>query len=249
MFLPCVIFPWREDEYVPFCYGIKQAVAGDSCGYNDTSYLIVHDEIKGVWKAAPWKLGMRCVYRLCLLSPNWIRDQFLHHYWEWQGSLTKAHDLELQGSRGIFLHPSMPCQNLANAICRARSLFYTHLRAKVRKIIDICKFIFVFCAFLLLRTLRLLSAYSPRPFRVISASCPRSFLRTLRLLAAFSPAGPKGCSKDDERVLKGCLCLCHPSHNLFFRRKHLHGIILFPKFSAKILLFFDICKFCSSVLL
>ena len=150
MFLPCVIFPWREDEYVPFCYGIKQAVAGDSCGYNDTSYLIVHEEIKGVWKAAPWKLGMRCVYRLCLLSPNWIRDQFLHHYWEWQGSLTKAHDLELQGSRGIFPHPSMPCQTLANAICRARSLFYTHLRAKVRKIIDICKFIFVFCAFSLL---------------------------------------------------------------------------------------------------
>ena len=72
--------------------------------------------------------------------------------------------------------------------------------------------------------------------------------RTLRLFSAFSPAGPKGCSKDDERVLKGCLCLCHPSHNLFFRRKHLHGTILFHKFSAKILLFFDICKYCTTVL-
>ena len=72
--------------------------------------------------------------------------------------------------------------------------------------------------------------------------------RPLRLFSAFSPAGPKGCSKDDERVLKGCLCLCHPSHNLFFRRKHLYGTILFPKFSAKVILFFDICKFCTPVL-
>ena len=71
---------------------------------------------------------------------------------------------------------------------------------------------------------------------------------TLRLFSAFSPADPKGCSKDDERVLKGCLCLCHPSHNLFFRRKLLHGTILFPKFSAKVILFFDICKFCTPVL-
>ena len=54
--------------------------------------------------------------------------------------------------------------------------------------------------------------------------------RTLRLFSAFSPLGSKGCSKDDERVLKGCLCLCHPSHNLFFRRKHLHGTILFRNF-------------------
>ena len=66
--------------------------------------------------------------------------------------------------------------------------------------------------------------------------------RTLRLFSAFSPAGPKGCSKDDERVLKGCLSLCHPSHNLFFRRKHLHGTILFPKFSAKIQQIFEIYK-------
>ena len=66
--------------------------------------------------------------------------------------------------------------------------------------------------------------------------------RTLRLFSAFSPAGPKGCSKDDERVLKGCLCLCHPSQKLFFRRKHLHGAILFPKFSAKIQQIFEIYK-------
>ena len=77
----------------------------------------------------------------------------------------------------------------------------------------------------------------------------RPYLRRgKRLFSAFSPAGPKGCSKDDERVLKGCLCLCHPSHNLFFRRKHLYGTILFPKFSAKVILFFDICKFCTPVL-
>ena len=69
--------------------------------------------------------------------------------------------------------------------------------------------------------------------------------RTLRLFSAFSPAGPKGCSKDDERVLKGCLSLCHPSQKLFFCRKHLYGTILFPKFSANVLLFFDICKFWS----
>ena len=54
--------------------------------------------------------------------------------------------------------------------------------------------------------------------------------RTLRLFSAFSPAGPKGCSKDDERVLKGCLCLCHPFQILFFRRKLLHGTILFLNF-------------------
>ena len=66
--------------------------------------------------------------------------------------------------------------------------------------------------------------------------------RTLRLFSAFSPAGPKGCSKDDERVLKGCLCLCHPSQKLFFRRKLLHGTILFPKFSAKIQQIFEIYK-------
>ena len=72
--------------------------------------------------------------------------------------------------------------------------------------------------------------------------------RHFRLFSAFSPAEPKGCSKDDERVLKGCLCLCHPSHNLFFRRKLLYGTILFPKFSANLLLFFDICKFCTTVL-
>ena len=66
--------------------------------------------------------------------------------------------------------------------------------------------------------------------------------RTLLLFSAFSPAGPKGCSKDDERVLKGCLCLCHPSQKLFFRRKHLHGAILFPKFSAKIQQIFEIYK-------
>ena len=94
------------------------------------------------------------------------------------------------------------------------------------------------------RSLRLLSAYSPPLVCVLSASC----LRTLCLFSTFSPAGPKGCSKDDERVLKGCFSLCHPSHNLFFRRKHLYGTILFPKFSAKVILFFDICKFCTPVL-
>ena len=111
-----------------------------------------------------------------------------------------------------------------------------------------------FSAFFL-RTLRLFPLSFLRPLRLFPLSFlrplrlfPLSFLRTLRLFSAFSPAGPKGCSKDDERVLKGCLCLCHPSHNLFFCRKLLHGTILFPKFSAKVILFFDICKFCTTVL-
>ena len=77
----------------------------------------------------------------------------------------------------------------------------------------------------------------------------RPYLRRKKsLLSAFSPAVPKGCSKDDERVLKGCFSLCHPSQKLFFRRKLLYGTILFPKFSANLLLFFDICKFCTTFL-
>ena len=88
--------------------------------------------------------------------------------------------------------------------------------------------------------------------KVLSASFPRSLQQVpkgaQRMMKGCSKVGPKGCSKDDERVLKGCLCLCHPSHNLFFCRKLLHGTILFPKFSAKVILFFDICKFCTTVL-
>ena len=64
------------------------------------------------------------------------------------------------------------------------------------------------------------------PFYLHMSRTMRPYLRRKKsLLAAFSPAGPKGCSKDDERVLKGCLCLCHPSHNLFFCRKLLYGAL------------------------
>ena len=72
-----------------------------------------------------------------------------HHYRELQGFPIMAHDLELQGLCGIFPHPSMPCRAFANAIYRARSLFFPHLHAKVRKIIDICKSVSYFCGILL----------------------------------------------------------------------------------------------------